>query len=44
MLKKCYNFLIEEIKDLYYNWLGNPFVIGISIVLLSLLIFEIGIG
>tara|TARA_B100000214_G_C23712156_1_gene510273 strand:- start:191 stop:325 length:135 start_codon:yes stop_codon:yes gene_type:complete len=44
MLKKFYNILIEEIEDLYYNWLGHPIVIGVGIVLLSLLIFEIGIG
>ena len=44
MLKKCYRILIEEIKDLYYNWIGHPIVIGFGIVLLSLLIFQIGIG
>mgnify|MGYP003312668778 FL=1 len=44
MLKKCLAYLMDEINDLYYNWLGHPIVLGLSIVLLSLLIFEIGIG
>ena len=42
MLKTAWKFVIDQVKDLLFTW--HPITIGVGIVLLSLLIFQVGIG